>query len=225
MRGVLFVVLLMILSPALGQSEYAFGLLPAINLNKKLENDFKINFKIESRQTFEQGLFRDSNPFEYDYILTDFTTLGAKKVGYNKTVALGYLLRVRGKRLIHRSIQQYIWTKSLDGVKLSHRIATDQTFEDMRKPEFRLRYRLASQIALNGLSVDPGEFYLKINNEYLNELDGGDYDLEVRLMPFLGYTFADTQKLELGLDYRINSFIDGPSSHRFWIAINYYLSL
>lgn len=225
MRWLASVLILLLICPALAQSDYQFGALPAINLNKSLDKGYKINFKVESRQAFQQGLFEDSNAFEYDYILTDFTTLGAKKVDFNKTIALGYLFRVRGDRIVHRSIQQYIWTKDYEGVKLSHRLASDQTFEAAGKPEFRLRYRLASQIALNGQSADPGEFYLKINNEYLNQLDGGDYDLEVRLTPFIGYLFSNDKKLELGLDYRVNSFVDDPSSHRFWIAVNYYLSL
>lgn len=225
MRQFLLLALLICLTKSFGQSDYQFGILPAFNLNAGLENGYKLNFKLESRQAFEQGLFEDSNPFEYDYILTDFTSLAAKKVAYNKTIAIGYLFRVRGDRIVHRSIQQFIITQSLEGLKLSHRIATDQTFESAGKPEFRLRYRLASQFALNGQTVDPREFYLKVNNEYLNQLDGGDYDLEVRLTPFLGYTFTDNKKLEVGLDYRLNSFVDGPGSHRFWIAVNYYLSL
>lgn len=214
-----------IAAPVLGQSEYAFGALPSLNLNKDLGKGYKLNFELESRQVHKQGLFEESNPFGYDYILTDFTNILAKEVAFNKTIAIGYLFRVRGRRIIHRSIQQYIWTKEYEGVKIAHRVATDQTFESSANPQFRFRYRLASQIALNGHSADPGEFYLKINNEYLNQLDRGDYDLEVRLTPFLGYTFTNTQKLEFGMDYRVNSFLNDSALHLFWIAINYYLSL
>ncbi|NQX77967.1 DUF2490 domain-containing protein [Gilvibacter sp.] len=224
-KALLFLVVLVFSTTIYGQSEYQFGILPAINLNKGLKQGYKINFKVESRQTFEQGLFEDDNPFEYDYILTDFTTLLAKKVAYNKTVTVGYLFRVRGDQIVHRSIQQYIWTNNLPRFRLSHRIAADQTFNSQSAPEFRLRYRLASQIPFNGETVDPKEFYVKVNNEYLNQFESGSYDLEVRLTPFLGYSITDKKKLEFGLDYRVNSFLDGPASHRFWIALNYYLSL
>lgn len=216
---------LVISASTYGQSEYQFGILPAVNLNKGLNHGYKINFKVESRQGFKAGLFEEDNPFDYQYILTDLTTLVAKKVAYNKTLALGYLFRIRGEQIVHRSIQQYIWTNNLARFRLSQRIATDQTFTANSAPQFRLRYRLASQIPFNGETVDPKEFYLKINHEYLNQFESGEYDLEIRLVPFVGYSMTDTEKLEFGLDYRINSFIDGPASHRFWIALNYYLSL
>ncbi len=208
------------------QGSYRAGLLPAVTIDKKLPGDYKLNFKTESRQQLRGGTFGAENALDYDYLLTDFSLIGAKKIAIDKSLTLGYLLRLEDGKIINRSIQQFIATKLYREFKLAHRIAADQTFEPDADTEFRLRYRLAAEIALNGQSVDVNEFYLKINNEYLNALEGGDYDLEIRFVPLLGYKFPADKKLEAGLDYRFSSFIDGDAAeHRFWFGINLYQSI
>ncbi len=218
---------LLILSSHLGsaQSSYQIGLLPSININKKLPNDFSLNFKTESRQELKSGFFNKPNDFNYKYELTDFSIITAKKIAINKSITIGYLLRIRENNVINRSIQQFITTKNYSGFKIAHRISTDQTFEKGEETEFRIRYRFSSEIALNGLSVDPKEFYLKFNNEYLNSWQGGDYDFEIRIVPFVGYVFSSSKKLELGLDYRMDSFIKDSSRNRFWIGVNWFQSI
>lgn len=204
------------------QSSYQAGLLPSFNLTKKLPADFKINFKVESRQELKSGIFATKSPIDYEYLLTDFAFVASKKIDINKSLAVGYLLRIKDKKVINRSIQQLIITKKYHAFRLSHRVSADQTFEQEKDTEFRLRYRLSSQIPLNGQAVDPNEFYLKLNNEYLNSWQGPAYDLELRVVPFIGYAFQNNKKLELGLDYRLDSFLEGGSRHRFWFGFNWY---
>lgn len=207
------------------QSSYQFGILPSININKKLPNDWKLNLKTESRQELKSGLFDVPSSFQYNYTLTDLSTILAKKVSINKSLALGYLMRVREGELISRLIQQFIITKNYANFRLAHRFSADQTFQGNEPTEFRLRYRLSTSIPTNGQSIDPKEFYLKINNEYLNAWESAAYDLEIRIIPYLGYTFSDANKLELGLDYRLNSFLSDSSRHRFWIGVNWYVGI
>ena len=95
----------------------------------------------------------------------------------------------------------------------------------MEKPEFRLRYRIASEVALDGQSVDPREFYFKFNNEYLNSWQDYGYDLEIRLVPLLGYNLKSTNKIEMGLDYRVNSFLNNNTRHSFWVNLNWFIEL
>ncbi len=204
------------------QSSYQFGVLPSINVNKKLPQNFKLNCKLSSRHLLKKGFFEKPSDFKYQYLLTDFAVLAARKVGFHKSLALGYLIRLKEGKTVHRSIQQFIITKSYTGVKLSHRITSDQTYEAEERTSFRLRYRLSSAIALQGHAVDSKEFYLKLNNEYLNFWQSKSYDLEIRILALLGYQFTDQKKVELGLDYRINSFIANSSENRFWISINWY---
>lgn len=223
-----FIFVLLVLSPfcyAQSQSNFQSGFLPSINLNKKFENDWSLNFKLESRQIVHQGDLRSDNPIRYDYELTDFTFITAKKIGIDQTLAAGYMIRIRDQKPTHRFIQQYVITRSYSGFRLSHRFVADQTFDENEPIEIRLRYRLSTLFPLQGQTVDPKELYIKVNHEYLNSFQDSNHDLEIRLIPFLGYVVNDDNKLEFGLDYRINSFIKNQTSNRYWISLNWFLSL
>ena len=225
MRVFIAFILWSISAYCLAQSTYQFGILPAVNINKKLPSDWKINFKIESRQELKSGFFEVPSKFQYNYILSDFSLLAAKKVASNKTLAIGYLTRFRNNEIIHRSIQQLIISNSYGALKLGHRFSTDQTYQNDKAIKYRLRYRLTTRLPMNGQSVDPKEFYFKVNNEYLNAWQASTYDFEIRLVPHLGYLFSNKQKLELGLDYRLDSFLNNSTRNKLWIVINFYLAL
>jgi len=207
------------------QSDFQSGLLPSINLNNKLKNDWSLNFKIESRQILKQGNLGDDNPIFYDYELTDYSFLTAKKIGINKTIAIGYLIRIRDQKPTHRFIQQYVITKNYNTFRLSHRFVSDQTFDENEAMELRLRYRISTLFPLNGHTADPKEFYIKVNHEYLNSFQNNEYDLEIRLIPFLGYTVNKHNKLEFGLDYRVNSFLENETSNRYWLSLNWFVAI
>ncbi|MCH2236005.1 MAG: DUF2490 domain-containing protein [Crocinitomicaceae bacterium] len=206
------------------QNSYGFGVLPAINFNKGFNKGWTINFKTESRQLYSSGNFGEGIS-EYDYVLTDFTTIGAKKVGLNSRLALGYLFRLEGGNIVNRFIQQYNITQRFSRFRLSHRFVTDQTISPAEDLEFRLRYRLASEIPLNGESADQGEFYLKCSNEYLQSLQSNTYDLEIRFVPLLGYIFSPKHKPEFGLDYRVKGFVNQNANHSFWTNINWFIEI
>lgn len=207
------------------QSNYQLGGLPAVNLNKKLKNDWSLNTKLESRQLFQRGEIIGSADKEYSYVLTDFSLMAAKKVGLNSRIAGGYLIRFKDGELFHRFIQQYIIIHKISGFRLAHRIISDQTFSEIEKPEIRFRYRITSEIPLNGESVDPGEFYVKLNNEYINSFQAMEYDLEIRLIPLLGYDITENYRIESGLDYRINSFLNNSTRHSYWMTFNLFIDI
>ena len=77
---------------------------------------------------------------------------------------------------------------------------------------------------MQGNKLNPKEFYLKVNNEYLVSLQDKKWSNEVRLIPFLGYAFTDKNKVEIGIDYRVGSVGDEFLRNNFWTTINYYLS-
>jgi len=206
------------------QSSYQFGLLPTLNVNKKFKNRWKVNLKLESRQILKEGIIQEKNNFDYQYALTDIALVASKKIGLNNAFAFGYLIRFREERVIHRSIQQFSLVKKYANFRMAHRFASDQSFEKNEDAQYRLRYRMAFEFPLNGQAIDTKEFYLKINNEYLNIFQNKNHDLEVRLVPLLGYVITDSNKIELGLDQRVNSFLDGDGRFRFWIKINWFVS-
>lgn len=208
-----------------GQSTFQTGGLPSLNINKKLKNDWFLNSKIESRLLFQQGEINGEADKNFTNVLTDFSLIGAKIIGLNSRIALGYLIRFEEGVLIHRSIQHYVVVQKLSGFRLAHRFLTDQTFSVNEEPEFRLRYRISSELPFNGESVDPGEYYLKINNEYINSLQAMKYDLEIRLIPLIGYGISERFKIETGLDYRVNSFLTNKTRNSYWMTLNFFIGI
>lgn len=201
------------------QNSYQYGIMPSINLQKKFPRNWSANFKVESRQSFY------NQELKYKYLLTDLSLLATKRVAPNITVGGGYLLRAEVDKIKNRAVQQISFGKKYSGFRMSHRIVTDQTFEKDNETEFRLRYRVSSEIPLEGQSIDVKEFYLKLNNEYLNSWQKKDYDMEIRLVALLGYSISPSNDLEIGTDYRLDSFINGDSRNRIWLSINLFHSL
>jgi len=211
---------------ALAQSEYEFGSLPSLNLNKSLSKGWALNLSWQTRQLLKQGEFGGESNNEFDFVLSDITLITSKKVGLNNNLAGGYVIRLRNNEVIHRLTQRFTIVRKYTGFRLGHRFVTDQTFSESSSTEYRLRYRVSFVLALNGQSVDANEFYLKFNNEYVHSWKGGETDLEIRLIPLLGYGFNDNNKLEVGLDYRLDSFINEPvTNHTFWINIGWYYKI
>lgn len=220
------IVFLLIFTPTIfSQQSYEIGLLPSINVNAKLKNDWALNFQLQSRQSMLKGDFGNDANFDFQYLLSDLSMITSKRIAPSQTLGLGYLLRLRSNGVVgHRVIQQYSYVRRYEMFRLSHRLSADQLFISGQKPEFRYRYRLSSEIPLDGQTVDVGEFYLKLNNEYLFSTKADKSDLEVRLGPYLGYALTDATKFELGVDYRVNSFLHSSASHRFWWAISLFQS-
>ena len=207
------------------QPTYRIGLLPSVNINKGLSDDLSLNFKAESRQSLIKDIFSGYSVSEFEYLLTDLSLIVSQNVGLNNKLAGGYLVRFRDNMSIHKLVQQFTVVRRYTTFRLAHRFAADQAFASDMPTEVRLRYRFTGEFPLNGEEVDPRETYLKVNNEYLNAFQDGDYDLEIRLSPLIGYVFTDKNKFEFGLDYRVSSFLGSPASNSLWISLNWYLKI
>ena len=214
-----FPILILLLTLALtgmSQNNVQMGLLPSLNVSKKLPKDWSLHAKAESRQQLYRG------DFDYAYLNTDISLIAGRKVSLKTSLAAGYLVRVEPDAVSHRAIQQLTIVNRYSGFRLSHRFSADQTFQRDEATEFRFRYRISSEFALQGQSVDPGEYFFKLNNEYLYSIQGKADDVEIRLGAFVGYSLKPETKIELGIDYRADSFIDSSSRHRLWFAVNFY---
>lgn len=207
------------------QNTYRYGSLPSFNFSKKLKKNWKLDGELESRQRFKSGTFGESSEQNFKHERVDISLVAAKKIGLNNKIAGGYLMRITKEKPQHRLMQQLTFVRDYNTFRLAHRIATDQTFGGEDPLEIRIRYRIGAEIPLNGLFVDPNEFYFKITHEYLNKFSEGDYDLEVRLVPTLGYLFTDTNKVEVAVDYRVDGFLDRGGAHDFWLGVGWFLKL
>jgi hypothetical protein len=219
--------LLLVLSieNTMAQDTYLLGTLPSLNINRGLNKGWNLNLKVESRIPFLKGEFGTNPQSGFNFQLTDFAITASRKTGLNNSLAGGYLIRLRGSQKYHRFIQQFTLVKTYESFRIAHRFLSDQTLNSLDPWALRLRYRITSEIPLNGQSIDPGEFYLKLNNEYLNSWQETEYDLEIRLVPIAGFVFKDNNKLEFGIDYRLSSFLDGNSRNSFWVNIGWFLKV
>ena len=205
------------------QSQTRVGILPSINYNHKINKDWDVNFKYESRHFVFENNTSESSNFNYEYSLTDISALVARKAGLNSKFVLGVLTRIEPDAVSYRTIQQFIFQTKIESFRVAHRIATDQTFSSNEGTEFRLRYRVSAEIPLSGQKLDVKEFYFKFNTEVLNSIQDNVYDLEFRIVPNIGYVINGQQKIELGLDNRFESFINNQTSLISWITINWFL--
>jgi hypothetical protein len=226
MRRILFILALLIpAAVSQAQHSYRLGILPAVNLSVDLGKGWKLNAKAESRQSILTGQAGEGADAGYDYVLTDLSVIPSRKIGLNHSAAAGYQVRFRDGSVSHRLIQQFTLVSKFDAFRLAQRFAADQTFRKDTDPLFRLRYRLVAEIPLSGASVDPGEFYLKLGNEYLFEWQDSVEALEIRAVPLIGYEISDRNKLEFGLDYRIATAFNSRSAGALWLSINWFSAL
>lgn len=209
---------------ALGQNSLSIGVLPSINVNHKIDEYWGLNGKVENRQQlgiFKSGLWE--NRYSGDFL--DLSLLAVRKVSLSYKLTGGFLIRNRAGTFTYRSIQQLIHNYKFNKYKLTWRLATDQTYSESWG--FRARWRNNIFIPLNGEKANQGETYLKFNQETLGLFDTEATDLEFRIVPLFGYYFSSSNKLEIGLDYRIGDFIQNDSRYdqNLRCSVNWYLKL
>ncbi len=128
--------ILMIHFKSFAQSTFELGLLPSLNINKKLPKDWSLNFKTESRQS----LFKED--FNYDFLLTEISIAVSKKKWNSYRCFTGLFLRIDDEGHRNRTIQQITFVRRYATFRLAHRILADQTFKKDDNTELRFRYRL-----------------------------------------------------------------------------------
>lgn len=199
------------------------GLIPQINSDFKIAEQWKLNSKLEGRQIFFKNPYSEGRR-QREFDRFDVELIATKRLDPINTWGGGYLIRRSDGAFTHRFIQQYAITRKLLTSRIAHRFRTDQTVEKDEAIQMRLRYRLSWEKPLNGLEVDPGEFYLKINNEYLGILQDSKGDVEIRGLASLGYDISDKNKIETGVDYRVENLMNPGPKHLLFLSIGLYHS-
>lgn len=200
---------------ALCQTDFDSGFLPKVVVAKQLNNKTKWVNSIETRQVIYD------EKYQFTHNLVDISSIYSLKTSFNQSFNFGYILRFRDSETIHRTFQHYNFISKFSSLKIAHRIAFEQFYQTKKQTTFRTRYRVSSEKPLNGEKVDVKEFYLKLGNEYLTDFN----DLEIRITPYLGYQISKKDKIEFGLDYRINDFITSAAQSNLWFRTTWYISL
>lgn len=221
--GLLLGCFLLVFMRVSGQDRYQLGIIPQVNNEFSLGDRYELNSKIEMRQLLKDGPSDISAQKGFHFERTDFETILNRKISSLDGIGLGYLLRIEEGQIIHRFIQQFAHVQNQVGFRLAHRFRGDETLENGAW-SFRLRYRLSFEKPLSGLQIDPHEFYLKINNEYLPTYAEKELDIEIRLLVSLGYNFSDKMRLESGLDYRAEDIVARNTEHQCWLNLGWFYS-
>ncbi len=208
-----------------GQGSYRIGLLPQVNLNFKITDQWRLVARAESRQQLANGTYGKPIGFNYATNLSDLALLVSKRVAGSKSITAGYQLRLTDQRPLHRTIQQYLVVSRFRSFRLGHRFASDQTFGAGEPVELRFRYRVSFEMALQGQNIDPGEFYFKLNQEQLLSFEQKIVDLELRLIPSAGLSITDNNKIEIGIDSRFNSFLNSYLRSSYWLGIGWFITI
>lgn len=205
------------------QREFSGGLMPELSLGYSLNNKVSVLHKLE----YQQAMFEESSSgLFFELQQADLQHFIAYEISPILDIAGGYQTRFDANGINHhRSIQQISWVSRLIGLRIGYRFRTDQTFSNEESPEYRFRVRMKSQFPLQGLELDQGEQYLVVSNEIIYSTQSIIDDLENRLNLGIGHYFNDNNKLEVGLDWRTDDYLEEGFRHRLWLKASYYLNL
>lgn len=194
---------------AIAQSSYTGGVQLEVKPSISFQNDWKLNGKVSSRLMFFEGSSNQSLTGISDYERAELEFILTKKTSSSTSWGGGYLLRNQNGDIKQRLIQQLSIDNTYGNLNLEHRFRFDETFQKDEAIEYRFRYRIGFEKPLNTKSK---KTYVFLNNEYLQSLQDKKFEMELRLLPGVGYKLNDNNKLEAGIDFRVENLF--KDSHK-----------
>lgn len=198
------------------------GIFPEISLTKKINQQNKLNFKIENQEILYDSRDLETENPQFTHYRTDVMLFFDQSIRPGMSIALGVFHRFQENEDGNRIIQQLSMLQRMRNLRINHRLRTDQTFTKNDDLEIRFRYRFSMEIPLEGAEVDRGEYYLVLSEEPIFSLKGGEFEIENRTAIALGKLFNSNEKLEWAVDYRTDGFIQEGFRIRIWAKISYY---
>ncbi|GMQ24249.1 hypothetical protein Aoki45_09310 [Algoriphagus sp. oki45] len=214
----------MLVGQALSQTKQTFftGFFPEASLTKRLSQTQKLNFKVENQHiVFDNRDSSSENP-QFSHYRTDVMAFFDQSLRHRVSVAIGVFHRFQEGEDANRIIQQLAIQQKARSYRINHRFRTDQTFTRNQALELRFRYRMSVEIPLQGAEVDHGEHYLLSSAESIFSHKGGEFEIENRLAVSLGKFFSSKEKLEWGVDYRTDGYLQDGFRTRLWAKISYF---
>lgn len=194
------------------QHEYTGGIQTEIKPDFSFNKGWKLNGKITTRTLLFKGSSEESIKGISVFERSELEMIITKKIAQNSGVGFGYLIRDEEGVFKQRLIQQFSTSKKYSNSQLGHRFRFDETFMKEEASIFRFRYRISYERSLGAKSKENSKIYFSISNEYLPTLQNKELALEMRIFPAIGFKLNEKNKLELGIDYRIEELF--TSSHK-----------
>lgn len=172
-------------------------------IRHSFSNSYNANFELSSRAFMYT---EDETVYRLQQLqLSHFSTF---KLDLKQSLALGLMYRNRDafedSSNEIRITQQYNFKTISRTLRLGHRLRSEQRFFD-NFTAFRIRYRFAIDVPLQGLKLDVGETYLVITNEgLLTTTKVRKPEIGYRLSPSLGILVSKDLNIEFGLELRLS---------------------
>ena len=222
-RNGLLVLLLLGSSKLNAQDDFALLGETSFALNTELSYKYQMNFGVRTRYFLYQNEDFVFNSRQLDLI--HFSTI---KLDLRHTVSLG--LQYRSRDVFEegdnefRLTQQFNIVKQKDATRYGHRFRLEQRFFQLFTT-FRFRYRFTFDFPLNGPTLDLGEGYFIQSFEGVSafsKIFKPSHDL--RITSQLGWLLSKYFKLQMGLEYRLESF-NSVAFHRLILLTTAVLKL
>jgi hypothetical protein len=207
----------------LAQDRFALLSEPTFAVNTEVSYKYQMNFSLRSRHLLYQGSGLSFATRQVD--LAHFSTF---KLDLRHSFSFGLQYRNRsafedlGNEF--RLTQQFNIIRRSGANRFGHRIRTEQRFFE-KFTVHRIRYRFAWDRPLHGPSLDVGESYtiqsIEAVSSYSKALSS-TYD--IRLNSQIGWLFTRYLRLQVGLEYRLNS-INQVLVHRLFLLCSAILKV
>jgi hypothetical protein len=199
MRVILFLLLFItIIYPVKSQSPPGWSVLPAYTIGYKFASSWQLTGKVEvNNQNIPNG-------FESLFNVSRYTSeIGLQTfISYKLSAVSGLAVGYQWSTETHTVLPQYSLVVYLAQLKLGNRIRNEIRFRNNEIDSYRLRYRLATQIPLNGNKLDEGEMYLKTQLEQLVRYKSEAQNYEIRTSLVAGNLVNNRNKLEYGFEFQ-----------------------
>lgn len=130
-----------------------------------------------------------------------------------------------GHQYEHRLAEQFGFKSSVANYELSQRLRLEQR---IKTDEFeqRLRYRLGTDIPLQGENLDVGESFLIIENEFMGTVSDQFEGAENRFLIGQGFLINEKSVFEISLQYRTTGLLEdgGSLGHVFLLGTGFTIS-
>jgi len=194
--------------------------------NHKFNNKWSLNTQLLARETVNDYASEVIKPFTDRMEIKPFLTYALFN---QRKLSLGYMFRsidpfedYRGVE--HRITQQFAFLSNIRNYRIAHRIKIE---ERIFKEDFilRLRYRFSYDQPLQGESLDPGEWYALLSNEFVLSFSNGEEDWQNRLAFGFGKFFKSKEKLQFSLTHRYSDLLTTTTNQILQFKSVYYFSL
>lgn len=123
----------------------------------------------------------------------------------------------------HRLMEQLTLLSYTGKYRWAGRLRVEQRFQDQGYIN-RWRYRISLDAPLNGEELNPGEKYLVASDEWLFSFNSQQHQHQNRLYVGVGWYTINQQKLEVGLQYRIDKIGSTALKNILWLSTAFYWS-